>query len=52
MAEFDESDIPKEVPASEDFEPEPENVIRGHKAALKNPSKLPFRPSMGGVVLS
>lgn len=38
MAEFDESDIPKEVPAHEDYEVEPENAIRGHKAAIANPS--------------
>ena len=39
MADFDESDIPKEVPASEDFDPEPENVVRGHKANLSNPRR-------------
>lgn len=38
MADFDESDIPKEVPASEDYAAEPENIIRGHKAAIANPS--------------
>ncbi|KAL2019051.1 hypothetical protein VTK56DRAFT_10155 [Thermocarpiscus australiensis] len=38
MAEFDESDIPKEVPLEEDTAPEPENVIRGHKAAIANPN--------------
>ncbi|GAB1319901.1 conidiation-specific expression protein [Madurella fahalii] len=38
MADFDESDIPKEVPAHEDYEAEPENVIRGHKAAIANPN--------------
>ncbi|KAK4114412.1 hypothetical protein N656DRAFT_796877 [Canariomyces notabilis] len=37
MADFDESDIPKEVPASEDYAAEPENVIRGHKATISNP---------------
>lgn len=38
MADFDESDIPKEVPASEDYAAEPENVVRGHKAAVANPN--------------
>ncbi|KAK5659542.1 hypothetical protein OQA88_744 [Cercophora sp. LCS_1] len=38
MADFDESDIPKEVPVSEETEKDPENVIRGHKAALSNPN--------------
>ena len=35
---MDEGDIPQEVPASEDFQGEPENIIRGHKAAMANPS--------------
>ena len=38
MADYDEGDIPKEVPASEDFEGERENIIRGHKASMANPS--------------
>lgn len=42
MADFDESDIPKEVPASEDYAAEPENVVRGHKAAVANPSMFFF----------
>jgi hypothetical protein len=36
---MDEGDIPREVPASEDFRGEPENIIRGHKAAISNPRK-------------
>ncbi|KAM9874813.1 conidiation protein [Verticillium dahliae] len=34
----DYSDIPKEVPASEDYVHEPENVVRGHKATITNPN--------------
>ncbi|KAL2261344.1 hypothetical protein VTK26DRAFT_4363 [Humicola hyalothermophila] len=37
MADMDESDIPKEVPLSEDYAAEPENVLRGHKATIANP---------------
>lgn len=46
MADFDESDIPKEVPVSEESEKDPENVIRGHKATLSNPSRFPNHPSV------
>jgi hypothetical protein len=35
----DYSDIPKEVPPEEDFTADPDNVMRGHKAAIANPSK-------------
>ncbi|KAK0747226.1 hypothetical protein B0T21DRAFT_379355 [Apiosordaria backusii] len=38
MADPNEYDIPQEVPASADRERDPENVIRGHKAAISNPS--------------
>ncbi|KAK1775187.1 putative conidiation-specific expression protein [Copromyces sp. CBS 386.78] len=31
------SDIPPEVPRSEDSAKDPENVLRGHKATLNNP---------------
>ncbi|KAK3302720.1 Conidiation protein 6-domain-containing protein [Chaetomium strumarium] len=37
MADMYEGDIPKEVPASEDYAPEQENVMRGHKATIANP---------------
>ncbi|AEO68670.1 uncharacterized protein THITE_2118263 [Thermothielavioides terrestris NRRL 8126] len=33
----DEGYIPQEVPASEDYAAEQENVLRGHKAAISNP---------------
>lgn len=43
MADMDESDIPKEVPASEDYMADPENKVRGLKAAISNPRMLfPF----------
>jgi hypothetical protein len=35
---MDEGDIPREVPASEDYAGETENVLRGHKASMANPS--------------
>ncbi|KAK4097179.1 hypothetical protein N658DRAFT_434563 [Parathielavia hyrcaniae] len=35
---MDEGDIPQEVPASADYEAEPENVLRGHKATISNPN--------------
>jgi Conidiation protein 6. len=40
---MDEGDIPQEVPASEDYAKDPENVLRGHKATISNPraSRLP-----------
>lgn len=41
MADMDESDIPKEVPASEDYMADPENKVRGLKAAISNP-RMPF----------
>jgi hypothetical protein len=34
---MDEGDIPQEVPRSEDFAGEPENILRGHKANISNP---------------
>ncbi|KAL2270566.1 hypothetical protein VTJ83DRAFT_2750 [Remersonia thermophila] len=34
---MDEGDIPQEVPASEDYRGERENILRGHKAAISNP---------------
>ena len=39
MANQDEySDIPQEVPPEDDYLQDPENVARGHKATLANPS--------------
>lgn len=39
MADQDDySDIPKEVPPEDDYRQDPENVARGHKATLNNPS--------------
>jgi hypothetical protein len=39
---MDEGDIPREVPASEDYAGETENVLRGHKASMANPSMAPL----------
>ncbi|KAK3368396.1 hypothetical protein B0H63DRAFT_488394 [Podospora didyma] len=38
MADMDDYDIPKEVPASADTERDPDSVVRGHKAAINNPN--------------
>ncbi|KAI2627059.1 hypothetical protein GGS26DRAFT_562564 [Hypomontagnella submonticulosa] len=41
MADQDNySDIQQEVSADADIEPDPENVYRGHKANLSNPSEF------------
>ncbi|KAL2117620.1 hypothetical protein VTJ04DRAFT_7280 [Mycothermus thermophilus] len=34
---MDEGDIPQEVPASEDYRGEQENILRGYKATISNP---------------
>ncbi|KAH7631424.1 putative conidiation-specific expression protein [Sordaria sp. MPI-SDFR-AT-0083] len=42
MVDYDainSSDIPPEVPRSEDSAKDPENVLRGHKATLNNPQQ-------------
>jgi hypothetical protein len=34
---MDEGDIPQEVPRSEDYRGEQENILRGYKATISNP---------------
>jgi hypothetical protein len=51
MSDMYEGDIAQEVPASEDFAGEKENIMRGHKATISNPRAFsrPLPASTDGI---